>query len=215
MFVRGLLATYATLGILGYGAILVNNAVNTSATAISIQRSLVTLSNARGVYTFVFSDSTNLWPRTFLVSFSRDICSESCQKYNIHVICNQVLADYGGEFNNLNITSRLDDPVEEHFTAECQQTPNSAMYGQNCTLEAGFNVDTLQLNVTSNVSLSIWMIEATTSAVEDIVDLSQFKSVIDFTTAFKLYPDTHLLATLYPTQRVQGTNSWLTFAVRA
>lgn len=74
-FVRGLVATYATLGILGYGALLVSNAITTSATAITIQRSLVTkssaLANHNGV---IFSPSANLWPRTFLVSFVQDIC---------------------------------------------------------------------------------------------------------------------------------------------
>lgn len=73
-FFRGLVATYATLGILGYGALLVNNAVTTSATAITIQRSLVTLNSALATHNgVVFSPSANLWPRTFLVSFVQHI----------------------------------------------------------------------------------------------------------------------------------------------
>lgn len=73
-FVRGLVATYATLSILGYGALLVNNVITTSATAITIQRSLVTMSSALATHNgVVFSPSANLWPRTFLVGFVQNI----------------------------------------------------------------------------------------------------------------------------------------------
>lgn len=84
------------------------------------------------------------------------------------------------------------------------------------TVELTLNIDTLQINVTSNVSLSLWMIEtAAGSYVKDVVNLEQLASAVHFTDPFRLYPDTHLLGTLYPVQRVQGTNSWLTFAIRA